>query len=285
MTSPLKLIIKELEVYYGQTFKGRIFTGNPSRGKPRDVPLDEWCASIVRLSALQWKSRVCIPRSFFSSQEKRHDYLTQPDRPRYLALVDDLGSIGECQPSTPADDVREIIECLTRGDDILILSQTRKISGFLPAILAKLCHSNWHVIKLLWTLEHHGYEITEGQRGYIVGLRDAVWLHSLNSEHDDFDSKVRKGHSDETRERNSNKPTFSSGTEEAEAMEREYMEAEANGYLGLHVYDVGVEDPPHPDYIGSENQKKHKLILAARARGATDDEILKILDLPYPPST
>lgn len=80
-------------------------------------------------------------------------------------------------------------------------------------------------------------------------------------------------------------PMFSSGTEEAEAMEREYMEAEANGYLGLHVYDIGVEDPPHPFYIGSEAQKKHKLILAARARGATDDEILKILDLPYPPST
>ena len=191
MASPLKLIIRELEIPYcgGQPFKGRIFSGNPSRLRPRDVPLDKWCASIVRLSTDQWKSRVCVPSSLLLTQEMRREYSTATNGRGYLNLVDDIGTIADDGFDSPARDVREIIECLTRGDDVLILSRTRKISGFLPAILFRLFDPRCHILKILWTIDHSGYEITNGQRGYIAGLSDAEHLQWLSAMHCNVDQR------------------------------------------------------------------------------------------------
>jgi len=200
MAVPLKLIIDELEMPYGsgQRFKGRIFSGNPSRIKPRDVTLDEWYATILRLAASQWKSHICIPYSLLSNQGKHHEYSTEHDQPRYLDLMDDLGSISDDGSGSPASDIIEIIVCLTRGEDILILSQTRKISGFLPAILVRLCHPRLHILKLLREIEHSGYEITAAQRGYIAGLSDAEWLQEQSAMRGDLGSKDREVYDDDT---------------------------------------------------------------------------------------
>jgi hypothetical protein len=84
---------------------------------------------------------------------------------------------------TPQDSIRTIVDYLKRGDDVVILSPTKKISGFVPAILSTVFDPHVHIVKV-WCPIVYGseYELTPFQYGYIYGQSDASWLKSMHKD-------------------------------------------------------------------------------------------------------
>jgi hypothetical protein len=70
-------------------------------------------------------------------------------------------------------EIRSIIECLMQGQDVLVLSASKKISGFLPVVLRCLVEPQGHIVKIMYSTEG---ALTADQRGYIAGLVDAQYL-------------------------------------------------------------------------------------------------------------
>lgn len=181
----MNLIVEEaVAPYDSNPFSGKLYFARPTRNKPRDVPAHEWLSAIidwVSSSANKWT--IAIPVSFWQSINVPNAFeaiMGSGNSP--FAHIQIMDSPGEFSNGlTPENSIREVVNALLSGKDVLLLSNRKKVSGFVPAILSTLVHPDGHIEKLLWPILHSefGYELTPAQKGYLAGLYDSrklAWL-------------------------------------------------------------------------------------------------------------
>lgn len=179
MPPPLRLAIQDFAIPWGWPlpFKGRLLAGTPSRNKPRAASMAEWCDQIIELATQQSKAHLAIPDSFWPPRTDQNVELERK-LPQYIQITDNPGG----KPTELARlqwCLRDIIRHLTDGEEVLILSATREISGFVPALFSTLGAPSCHIEKVLYPIEHGGYVLTPQQRGYLRGIYDAEHLRAL----------------------------------------------------------------------------------------------------------
>lgn len=180
MLPDIKLIAKKLEIPWGDDlpFKGDLYVGIPSRNKPKAISDKAWSETILNLAIKRAKAYIVVPDSFWSGDASALHAFNHPFCIRFPDLPD-----GMTKDGTPQDAIGDIVEHLKDAEDVLILSHTTKVSGFVPAILGMLAVSDCHIEKIMWPIEHHlGYALTAPQRGYLAGLYDANRLRTLGLE-------------------------------------------------------------------------------------------------------
>lgn len=181
MNKPLTLKIQQYTLPYGgDRFKGRLLAGLPSRNKPRETNHLEWCASILKLAEAEGIHRLAIPLSFWPDGIRPFgDDGFRLEQPPHIVVPDQPGTIGSVECEAPRYSIEKIVENLRRGEDVLVLTATKKISGFIPAVLGILMHPDCHIEKLLWPIQYAGCELTPAQCGYVAGLQDSESLTRL----------------------------------------------------------------------------------------------------------
>lgn len=182
MPISLKLAIQEIDIPWGRNlpFTGQLYAATPSHSKPKEMTDSAWCTNILNLAAERKKAYYVIPDSFWPEGEKGNagTELLQSKFPCCIRFHD-LND-GATTEGTPQYCIKEIIERLMDGEDIVILLATKHISGFLPALISMLAVPDCHLEKILWPIEHSlGYVLTPAQRGYLAGLYDANSLRAM----------------------------------------------------------------------------------------------------------
>lgn len=173
-TEEVKLKVRELEIFYRPLpFKGRLFAATPTSPKPRDTDDNDWCDSIVAAARLSWSEHIVIPLSFWPNPE-RSSWISCNTNPAalFFDVIDDYYGIKDHQLDTPYSSIRGMLDSLICGENILILSATKKISGFIPAILTRVTNPEIHIEKLCYPIISEGYELSPYQVGYLCGLTD-----------------------------------------------------------------------------------------------------------------
>jgi hypothetical protein len=100
MAQAFKLKIQEHSVWL--PFKGKLCTGTPSRNKPRNVTVEDWCASLLDLAHKNWKNNFAIPFSFWPEGTRPFgNQYGLLEFNKYFHIVDNLSEIGLNQPETP----------------------------------------------------------------------------------------------------------------------------------------------------------------------------------------
>ena len=182
MPPPLKLIVERLDIPWGceLPFTGDLYVGRPSRNKPKQTSSAAWCSEVLSLAVKHAKAYLVIPDSFWPEASGNHcvaDLIGY--KPQHFLRLPDLLD-GFANAETPNHTVRKIVEHLKYADDVLILSSSKAVSGFVPAILSMLAAPSCHIEKVLWPIENgRGYALTPAQRGYLAGLYDAAALRGL----------------------------------------------------------------------------------------------------------
>lgn len=177
MLPATKLIATQIEIPWGEDlpFKGDLYVGTPSRNKPKDVTNESWQDTILNLAVARGKACIVVPDSFWCKSNESPKDIENCLCIKFPDLCD-----GNVERGTPQEAIVRIVEHLKDAEDVLILSTSKKISGFIPAILSMLAAPDCHIEKIMWPIEHGaGYTLTPAQRGYLAGLYDASQLHAL----------------------------------------------------------------------------------------------------------
>lgn len=177
MLPATKLITTQIEIPWGEDlpFKGDLYVGTPSRNKPKDVTNASWQDTILNLAIARGKAYIVVPDSFWWNSNESPKDIENCLCIKFPDLCDE-----NIERGTPQEAIVRIVEHLRDAEDVLILSATKKVSGFVPAILSLLAAPDCHIEKILWPIEQGaGYTLTPAQRGYLVGLYDATQLHAL----------------------------------------------------------------------------------------------------------
>lgn len=179
MPPPLQLTVQEIAIPWVETslFKGRLLAGTPSRNKPRATSIAVWCRQVLDLAAQRNKVYLVIPDSFWPPPIDQGADAEQK-RLLHIRIMDDPGAAPENMIELEWS-LGKIIQLLDDGEDVLILSATRDISGFIPALFSMLGDPSCHIEKILYPIEHGGYVLTPQQRGYLRGIDDAKRLRAL----------------------------------------------------------------------------------------------------------
>jgi hypothetical protein len=186
-------IFQEIQIPKFGLTQGKLLSAGPSYSKPLVIDKKDWVVSLFNNVVKQVtrearKPVLAVPRSFWPL--RMGALLDQVEFEGYQSIdvMDECGEINNADPMTMMNSIREIIDRLQDGQDVVVLSHTRKISGFIPALL--MCVSLPHLedpTKYWYTLvREQGLELTPFQVGYIHGLYDAsgpFGLMQLRSEH------------------------------------------------------------------------------------------------------
>lgn len=177
MLPATKLIATQIQIPWGGDlpFKGDLYVGTPSRNKPKDITNESWQSTILNLALARGKAYIVVPDSFWCNSKEPPKDIENCLCIKFPDLCD-----GNVERGTPQEAIVRIVEHLKDAEDVLILSATKKASGFIPAILSILAAPDCHIEKILWPIEHGaGYTLTPAQRGYLAGLSNASQLHAL----------------------------------------------------------------------------------------------------------
>ncbi|MFI3187071.1 MAG: hypothetical protein QX198_13945 [Methylococcaceae bacterium] len=194
-TIKVKLNIQELDIPWMRIeFKGKLFAATPARSKPRGMSPETWVISLLHARSQFGKFRIAIPRSFWPSNAKDLIENAGMCPADWIDVMDVFSGTENLDGLTPVDSIQTIIGYLKRGDDVVILSATKKVSGFIPAILSKTFDSHVHIVKVWYPIVYgREYELSPFQYGYIYGQSDASWLESMrkdiSNDKDDFYKK------------------------------------------------------------------------------------------------
>ena len=170
----VELNIEELKIPYGDggVFKGKLFGATPNREKPHDMSAETWAISLLTLTTrIKEKYTLAVPVSFWPSIEICRAQKSEPNGVHWITVMDQIEDISKQHGATPERSFHQIIDALKSGKNVLILSATGKISGFVPAIMSLLLHPTAHVEKVAYPIiEGLGYEMTPFQLGYLYGF-------------------------------------------------------------------------------------------------------------------
>lgn len=180
----VKLNIQELDIPWMRIeFKGKLFAATPSRSKPRGISPETWAISLLHARSQFGKFRIAIPRSFWPSSSENLTEKAGMCSDDWIDVMDAFSGTENLDGHTPVESVRTIVDYLKRGDDVVMLSATKKVSGFVPAILSKVSDSLVHVVKVWYPIVYgREYELTPFQYGYIYGQSDAYSLESIHKD-------------------------------------------------------------------------------------------------------
>jgi hypothetical protein len=119
--------------------------------------------------------RIAIPRSFWKFHSQEWQALFGELPPNWIDVIDSFEDASELSGVSPARGLAEILGSLKRGNDVLLFGEHLAMSGFVPAAIAKLCHPQAHIEKVIHPLRHgYGYIFSQIALGYLYGLHDAV---------------------------------------------------------------------------------------------------------------
>ena len=170
-----KLKIQEVVLPYGGAGpKGRLFAATLELSKPRTVTADQWCQQVLEAAEASGFKYLVVPWSFWPEG-------CPPDSvrlgQRYVQVMDTVAGIELLCGETPEQGLREVNRLLRGGQDLLVVSASQNVPGFIPAALAQMNESGIHIVKL-WhpTVVSLGYELTPFQVGYLAG--QAIFLRS-----------------------------------------------------------------------------------------------------------
>jgi hypothetical protein len=186
-----ELTIEEPEIPRCQlAFKGKLYAATSSSSKPPDISPDTWAIALVRAARRRGKFRLVIPSSFCRLSIQGLFKQAGLDDTDWIELLDmfpgefDNGRDRYWGGRTPMDSLLAIVEALRAGQDVLILSATNKISGFVPAVLSRISDPMVNVVKVWYPITRgRDYELTAFQSGYLYGLSDVRPLQELRKRH------------------------------------------------------------------------------------------------------
>lgn len=91
-----------------------------------------------------------------------------------IEVQDEFCGIEHYVPDTPIEGIKEIVNSLQKGVDVILMNVSKGISGFVPAAITRLQEKECNIVKLWYPiLKQYGYELTPFQLGYLYGLTDA----------------------------------------------------------------------------------------------------------------
>lgn len=176
MSHHIEVHSQELRVPYGGLLKGRLMVALPSRNRPRTTSQGDWCANVVNQSLALGELHLAIPESFWLSESKQGEKYSdfQSNIPQHIVVHDTFGEFGGDVHLSPLSGLRAIVDLLAVGESVLVVSNSKVISGFVPALLGHIIDPDCHFEKLIWPIQHgEGYALTVAQIAYIAGLYDA----------------------------------------------------------------------------------------------------------------
>lgn len=151
--------------------------GTPTKAKPDDVTAEQWCSLTAEAAKASWKQNIAIPWSFWPDVKTNVGIATELGEHSCFDVMDIFCGVEDYRPDTPLNAFQDILDCLARGEDVLVLSNSHKIPGVFIAVLTRLLCSEMHIIKLWWPIINEGYDLSPVQLGYIYGLTDANMFH------------------------------------------------------------------------------------------------------------
>lgn len=176
----VNLEIQEIEIPWCEwELKGKLYAAVPTKSKPRGLPLDEWATALLHAAYNCGKYRLAIPRSLCPANAEKLLEQAKMGEAQWIVMLDIFEGYDTYGGSTPIEAVREIIDSLKNGENILMLSAKKKIPGFIPAILSIISAPEVHIVKVWYPILNKGYDLTPFQIGYLYGLYDDRELKAL----------------------------------------------------------------------------------------------------------
>lgn len=170
----VKLRVQELFIpWCDWKLKGRLFAATPHKAKPRNIPSDAWTIAILGAASHYEQFQLVIPTSLLPANREKLLELAGFEDVSMINLMDNWGDLNDFNGSAPIESVNRMICSLIKGENVLILSSSQKISGFVPAIFSKICDAQVHPEKVCYPITYEGYKLTPSQIGYIYGLSDS----------------------------------------------------------------------------------------------------------------
>jgi hypothetical protein len=166
--------IEELFLF-GGPLKGKLLVATPEHRRPRDVPLETWLIELVRSANQNGKYRLAIPATFWKGLAPDFGH-PELDGLSTIAVADSLEP-ADGHGRRPADSIEQITRALSAGEDVLVLTSTQEVSGFIPAVLGLLADPQVHPEKVLYSIvKGESYSLTPFELGYVYGLADSEGL-------------------------------------------------------------------------------------------------------------
>lgn len=161
---------------------GKLFAATPLKSKPPAMSKEDWtiglveiCRELVQVEKSAFA--IAIPRSFWPSGINELVEVTGLKDGEFIDLMDEWdGPHLDTGPMTPVESIRQIIQHLQHGEDVIVLSHTSKISDFVRALLYLVWQPYPGHPAKVWCGFELGkvIELTQFQRGYIYGLSNAT---------------------------------------------------------------------------------------------------------------
>jgi len=172
----IEMIFQEIQIPKFGSTQGQLLAANPAFSKPSNMTKEQWALLLLQQVRTQDmggnKSALAVPRSFWPlSTEELQDY-AKLEGFEFIDLVDEWDGPRDYRCVTPVDSIRKIIDHLQRGEDVIVLSNTKNISDFVPAVLYLVADErNSHPAKMWCAIAQNvGVELTQFQSGYVYGL-------------------------------------------------------------------------------------------------------------------
>ncbi|QIE30285.1 NUDIX hydrolase [Caballeronia sp. SBC2] len=181
MPSTLKLNIQAATLPYDYPFDGQLWIGTPSRNRPRNGQT-AWCNALLESAYAPDKWYLSIPTSFWPDEltSDGNNEEMELAHPPHIKIADRFGTEETIRGDTPGYDLCNVVELLMAGKDVLVLSPSKKPSGFIPALFVLLIEPHCNIEKVLWPIQHDGYQLAPAQIGYLAGMSDSTVIATLD---------------------------------------------------------------------------------------------------------
>lgn len=180
--SSVGTIIQEIKLPRFQATPGILFSAVPLCTKPAGIGNKAWALAIameVRRHECLWVDRKCVlavPISFWPASTVELIESAALADVELVGLMDEWDRSNDFGDLTPIDSIRQIVDHLQRGKDVIILSHRNRMSDFVRTILSLISQEHSEHPKTFWCeiANDDSLELTQFQRGYIYGLANAT---------------------------------------------------------------------------------------------------------------
>jgi hypothetical protein len=176
VNAKIEIQIQEIRIAYGtgSAVTGKMFAATPIGKKPDTMPAETWAIALAKAASKKQNYLLAVPTSFWPTGASKSDVDTALVGIQWVSVMDQIDKIANANGQTPARSLLQVVKALKEGHDVLLLSSSDEISGFVPAIISKVLHPTAHVEKIVYPIvEGMGYPMTQFQLGYLYGMANA----------------------------------------------------------------------------------------------------------------
>jgi hypothetical protein len=175
-------IIQEIMLPKFRTMSGILFAATPLCTKPEGVGNKAWALAIMKdvrrheYLRVHHKCVFAVPTSFWSASRGELVESAALADVELVGLMDEWDGYHDFGDMTPMDSIRQIIDHLQRGENVIILSHRKKMSDFVRIIISLVSQEHNEHPEKFWReiANDDSLELTQFQRGYIYGLTNAT---------------------------------------------------------------------------------------------------------------